>query len=153
MLILVALTWCVRAEGQDEPTLKPESLPLSRPTIALQPGAAVIAHHKIVYRNDHAHFQFMPLGSTAYFTIWHPHCDPCDDECVTAKTYLTEIIAYPVQYPHYEIWENMERNPHRIQWRIWKSSSDGCHHRIDYRNPDVSERWCLYGYFEKDCPK
>jgi len=136
------------------------------PNNMINPGPNPVVQHKVVYRNEYAHFQIyhglpnLRTEPTAYFTLWHRVHDPieCCDTLVP-RTYLTVMQAYTVNDPNYDFWINMEQNPHAIEWRIHKHSCDGCHFQIDYRRTDlvppnsIHEGWRFYGLFKRDFPQ
>jgi hypothetical protein len=130
-------------------------------------GSSAVVHPRIVYRNDHGHFQLFyppsprPPHFTAYFTLWHRVPDPHNGcETLVAKTYLSELAPLRGSDPvHYDYWTNLDQQPHAIDWRIHKQSCDGCHFQIDYRRPETvnpsapDEGWRCYGLFERDLPQ
>jgi hypothetical protein len=134
---------------------------LPGPSNAPQASALPIpARGEVVLRNDYAHFQFYTGNDTAFFTLWHRVSDPIHScETTIARTYLSPIVAYPVENSHYRFWKNMEPFPHPIEWRVHRHSCDGCYYQIDYRRTDThhvndwNEGWRFYGLLQASFPQ
>ena len=76
---------------------------------------------------------------------------------MTAKTYLSPLVAITIHDPYFEHWLTTDHVPHEIEWAVAKRPSHDCHYAIYYRRPappgHSASSWRLYGHFERDCPR